>query len=443
MKQSRLPLPAEQRNGKLLADMPCWFQKQGCVISEPKGNVNLTFRCPCSSKESGLITQTVYIGKKTDVKEIASALATAVSRKHEGCHISKTDVDDLSQCKAEIQRLEKALAKQQRQTAQFEADNGLLKRKVEQGQAAEAQIVTAKRLKTSAVNKRQPIDTANQTDFKYGMKSHVMIGPKDTAATRGHPTFILDTFEYHCEGSERKLLTVVLDIISRYNLEDDVVGALGAATESTAAYIVQRARSALQELKQCQSEAQRQQYRTILTALAPEDGKAAPVAAALGVGRQKRPFLDAMTKRADIERQIKANKKRLQVGDDVLCRHGKGKVIELDSDYESEDEATAHPCSVELVVDGHKFVLKFSRTGAGRGGARLHRIPVSFAHGSRATRKDATTAEVEQMVSACIRRCCGWLSGSRVTQVVDFYEAECATSPCSKDKVRKRVGPKM
>ena len=97
MKQSRLPSPAEQRNGKLLADMPCWFQKQGCVISEPKGNVNLTFRCPCSSKESGLITQTVYIGKKTDVKEIASALATAVSRKHEGCHISKTDVDDLSQ----------------------------------------------------------------------------------------------------------------------------------------------------------------------------------------------------------------------------------------------------------------------------------------------------------------------------------------------------------
>jgi hypothetical protein len=73
------------------------------------------------------------------------------------------------------------------------------------------------------------------------------------------------------------------------------------------------------------------------------DGQGKSVADALGVARQGRPFLDAIVKRAETDRQIEANKKRLKVGDDVLCRHGKGNVLEIDSDYESKDEDTAHP----------------------------------------------------------------------------------------------------
>ena len=400
-RQRVLSGPALER-AALYAQMPPWFDRSNNFTMN-KDTIHLNFNSPCSCGKS---QQAVYVGKAQGT-ELASKLAKAVSRVHAGCHAAAAKSIDsvtLETRQAEISDLEKQLARQKRKAGEFEAENAVLLKKVERGSELQAQAVTDKRLKTAATSKRQPIDTANQVDFEPRMKSHVMIGPKGYEP--GPPTYILDTLEYHCSGSERKLLTIVLDLIKRCSLEDAVVGALGAATESIAGYIVQRARAALQELKQCQSEGQRQQYRTILTALAPEDGKAAPVAAALGVGRQKQPFLDAIAKRAEIGRQIKANKKRLQVGDEVLCRHGKGKVVELDSDYESEDENTAHPCTVELNIDGNTFISKFSRTGSGKGGARLHRVPISFAHGSRSTREDATSAEVEQLVSGCNRRCC-------------------------------------
>ena len=133
--------------------------------------------------------------------------------------------------------------------------------------------------------------------------------------------------------------------------------------------------------------------------LAPESSRRkAPIAAALGVGRQGKPFLDAIQMRAEVDRLIKASEKQLQVGDEVLCRHGKGTLVEVDSDYDSEDGSCDKPCAVEIEISGHRQVSKFKRTGKGKGGARLQRVPISFAHGSRKLREDATSAEVEKQV---------------------------------------------
>ena len=99
---------------------------------------------------------------------------------------------------------------------------------------------------------------------------------------------------------------------STLQVEDAVAAHLGASTKSTAQYIVKRARAALAELKHCRSESQRQQYRLVLTVLAPEFGMAASVALALDVGRKCKPLLDSIALRDEIDTKIEASKKRLE-----------------------------------------------------------------------------------------------------------------------------------
>ena len=202
----------------------------------------------------------------------------------------------------------------------------------------------AKRVKTAKGNKRCEIDPTNRTPFGETVRGAKMRGERGTG--------IEEMLEVHCEGSEAKLLDIVYAIIGKYKLQAQVKGHFGITVDATNAYIVGRAKAALKELKHCRSERQRQQYRLVLTVLAPESGlrKAEPVADALGVGRQGKPFLDAIQMRAEVDRLIKASEKQLQVGDEVLCRHGKGTLIEVDSDYDSEDGSCGKPCAVEIEI---------------------------------------------------------------------------------------------
>ena len=278
------------------------------------------------------------------------------------------------------------------------------KRKV-RDKAVKAELVAAKAAKYEAVskaltqqkreesrdaNRRVKIYPTNQEPFSQQNKSTAMVS---------EGTGILDTVKKWGKGSEAKLLDVVLSLIGRHKLQDKVAAEIGTATESTAGYIVKRARAALQELKQCKSEAQRQEYRLALTILAPEERARmnSATAAALGVVRQKKPFLDAMQKRAAMDRAIKANEDPLKVGDYVDCQHGKGVVTELHSDHDSESDAVAHPCAVEFEIGGEKFTSRFARSGKGKSGARLRPPAISFSHGSRASRKDSA-AHLEQKV---------------------------------------------
>ena len=126
----------------------------------------------------------------------------------------------------------------------------------------------------------------------------------------------------------------------------------------------------------------------------------APIARAVNLesARQGKPFKDAIQLRAKIDAAIEANKKRLQVGDDVVCRHGAGKLVEYDSAYDSSSDGEEGTCAVAIVVSGHTHVAQFRNSGKGKGGARLRRIPISLAHGPRRSRKDAVPADVYEKV---------------------------------------------
>ena len=357
-------------------------------------DVNVNFAKPCAGCK--MRQQTVSVGKSKGLEK-AEKIGAAVARRHENCHQTvpapaPNPEAAFLQSQAEIERLERELTKQRQRAFNFERDCGMLKRKFNESEHAVNELRKAKGLKTWHDNKRCAIDPANRTPFGVGVRSAKMRGERGTG--------IEELLEVHCEGSEAKLLDVVYAIIGKYHLQAQVKGHFGITVDATNAYIVGRAKAALKELKHCRSETQRQQYRLVLTVLAPESGlrKAEPVADALGVGRQGKPFLDAIQMRAEVDRLIKASEKQLQVGDEVLCRHGKGTLVEVDSDYDSEDGSCDKPCAVEIEISGHRQVSKFKRTGKGKGGARLQRVPISFAHGSRKLREDATSAEVEKQV---------------------------------------------
>ena len=423
-KQSQLP--AADPHKYWLQSTPAWFERVGSKVNKKgKTGVYVNFAKPCCG--CGLRQQSIGVGSSTGLAK-AQIIGDAIKRVHENCQ-AVTDAtetctapqDPFLASAAEIERLEKELGQQRRQMDEFQRENGQLKRAAEQVKLTTQQVSTAKRLKTNNTLKSKPIDPENRTPFGRGVLSTRMLG------TRG--VGIVDMLEVHCEGSQEKLVSIVHSIIDRFNIRDRMVADFGVALDQTNALIVGQLRSVLQELKQCRSEQQRQQYRIILTAAVPAPGsyQEEPVAAALGVYRQGKPFKDSITMRAEITAAIEANKKRLQVGDDVVCRHGRGKLVEVeyDSGYESDDICSEPgACAVEITVSGHKHVSRFRTGGKGKGGARLQHVPISLAHGARGQRKDAVSEDVEEAV-------------------VEFLLSECATSPCAKDQVRKRIGTNM
>jgi hypothetical protein len=131
----------------LMRMMPPWFDRMGCSFTEGKLNVHLNFTCTC-----GDVQQTVYVGKALDVDKPAK-LATAVKKKHDGCHVSLNAApvppeELLAVAHAEIQRLDKAVTSQRRKTEQFEAENGLLKRKVDEARDEHETLMSQKRVKS-------------------------------------------------------------------------------------------------------------------------------------------------------------------------------------------------------------------------------------------------------------------------------------------------------
>ena len=117
-------------------------------------------------------------------------------------------------------------------------------------------------------------------------------------------------------------------LIKRFGLHDALRNELYAEHVKTDAYIVDRAREALQVLKQCGSEEQRQHYRVGLTILAPQaaqfgdrHGMASKVAERLKIKRTGAPFRDSVAVRADIDAAGAKMQEPLAVGK-VVVVHG-------------------------------------------------------------------------------------------------------------------------
>ena len=226
---------------------------------------------------------------------------------------------------------------------------------------------------------------------------------------------MIDTIKYWAQGSAAAVLQLVMMLINTFGLESQVAAELGAELDQTNLYIVDRAKASLHILKQCRTEEQRQHYRIVLTALAPEKaehrdnkGMRTRVAAALGVSRKGIPFCDSVDVRAVIDAAAAVMDRPVVVGDSVICRHGTGT---LTSCAGPDD-----PCSVEIKIGDVVHTSKFKhlvgkkkgrhgkKSGSGymKGSGRVRRCPISFSHKVRAERKDRVSDGIQDKVGASI-----------------------------------------
>jgi hypothetical protein len=144
---------------------------------------------------------------------------------------------------------------------------------------------------------------------------------------------------------------------------------------------------------------ERQEYRVVLTAVAPEKvprrdthGMSSKVAEAIGVNRKNKPFRESVELRAHIDRLDAENMKPVAVGDTVKCVHGTCKLTVMPVRYPTVDG----PCTVEISVDGVTNVSRFKLMGTrkksqAKGEGRVRRPPILFTHAARAERKDAVS----------------------------------------------------
>ena len=229
------------------------------------------------------------------------------------------------------------------------------------------------------------------------------------------------------------MLLLIVALIGMFQVKDAVLSQMGASSGSdpTEAYICDRLLQSLSVLSACSNEQMREDYHVVLTALAPDpkDRMLEPVAKRLGITRYTHPqdpFVQSRERRAVIDAMMETVIGHgLKVGQDVVCKHGSGVL-------KSFDEETGH-CEVELNIDGVQQVIAYESTGKraradrskpGRGGGEVRHKPVSF----RPTRRARATRA---------------LSDATRKLVTEFYTARCATSPCARDHVRKKIGPNV
>ena len=250
MKQRKLSKVGLEKDN-LLAQMPTWLDKANCKIYCGAADVQMTFHCRCSTTAAKTIQRKIYVGKKVGV-ERARHIGALIAKEHNDCWAApaplKTAQEMFEHSNSEIERLEKALSVQRARAEEFEADNGLLKRKLEQTVDIRTANSQRKRQTTNAVLRQAEIDSSNQEPWGENMASYTM-----TATSKDKPSGIVQTMEYWCEGSQLKALDLVMSMLKRWKLQELVAARIGATCDKTNAYIVARAKAAMQQLKHYRS----------------------------------------------------------------------------------------------------------------------------------------------------------------------------------------------
>jgi hypothetical protein len=128
--------------------MPPWFDKKGCTLIEGLTDVYLNFSWRCSCGET---KQSVCVGKAIGVDKAAKLAAAFVKKRGtcQGVATTQTAEEAIAAAQAEIVRLDKAVVAQKKRAGQFDAENGVVNRKVAEGKALKADAAVEKRLKTS------------------------------------------------------------------------------------------------------------------------------------------------------------------------------------------------------------------------------------------------------------------------------------------------------
>ena len=404
-----------------LVGLPAWLLKREPRIAEHKKAVQLSWYCTC--KLNALSKVEHYHGKaKPNDEEVAKTWALKVAELHPQCGPrSKGEQEDdpvaealrrATGCAVQAASANRGL---KRQLTELENKSALLLREVNKAQGAVASQIDSERRAAHDKARRKRIDP----------DCNELLSPADVSYAKNAPkTGLLDVVKYWARGSSAAVLQLVWALVLHFQLEEQLRERLTDERASTNQYIVGRIGDALSIAKRCASEQQRREYRVILTAVAPElaaqrdkSGMSRKVAAALGVYRKGAPFRDAVAKRDEIDKLDVQYDKPLKIGDQVRCRHGTGKLTAMPAGLGGK-------CTVQVEVDGRVFDSKFDSMGSGKGGGRVHRPAIEFGPESRKKRKDAVPEAVKN-------------------KTAEHCSIECPTSPCMKDRVRKRVGTGM
>jgi hypothetical protein len=377
-----------QKLAQIRDALPSWVPRDSLSVPENLSSLyKVRFVCPCHGRV--VPTARIPAGGSTHAEMVAKLVAVVVEQ-HEVCFLQDhaAPLPDPVNAAAKIAALQgdkKALVLKKRQLS---TANEMLSAKLQKTGAAEKAQSAHKRSETRAEERRLEIDPKNVTKLSVSGLSTAKTSPG---------TGIVDSVKYWAQGSAGAVLQLVMCLIQHFNLEKEVAAELQVAATDTNAYIVSQAKDALQILKQCESEEQREHYRVVLTALAPEKvgpkeraGMGRRVAGALGVNRDGVPFRDSVDKRAHIASAAKEMSKPLVVGDAVACRHGSGTLLGIDGPHD--------PCKVQIEIGDVKHEAVFTSPGKGEGGARLRRAPISFKHKKRSQRKDTVPRHVQDKV---------------------------------------------
>ena len=262
---------------------------------------------------------------KATIKETAAALAAAVISAHPDCQNTTVDAAAAPPAKRSLQDAEGDLELATKRLKKADTAQAELQCKVDAAAAEQEQLKKDEGIERKAAKRRTiPISADNKerfTNLSYAMRE-------------AEKTSVEACMRYWCMGSVLKLLQTVMAIITTFGIEQHVLDKLqGPATkqQQTEHHIVQRLSVVADELKDCNSEEARQDYRKLLTYIAPEKkkrgdntGMKKKVADAVGIFRKSVPYADAIDLRVTINATIKSNKAPLAVGDTVSCNHGVG-----------------------------------------------------------------------------------------------------------------------
>ncbi|KAJ1625294.1 hypothetical protein T492DRAFT_1040704 [Pavlovales sp. CCMP2436] len=189
-----------------------------------------------------------------------------------------------------------------------------------------------------------------------------------------HPrTGVLALLPYHAAGSAARVADLIVGAVSAFGVGERVLGRLealvperaasGDDAAETALYIVSRAREALSELKEYQTEAQRGEYYAVLCVLSPEavveretGGMGRRVKAALGLHRSNVVFDECRKIRAAFDASVRRKGESIAVGDSMLTRSSTvaGVVRELRPNSS---------CTVEYTAEGVSTLIEYKHAG--------------------------------------------------------------------------------
>jgi hypothetical protein len=303
------------RDLPMLSALPAWVDRRSCMISEPPGSVRLAFYCCCSVKK---VRCTVKVGRSA--QESATKLADKVQAAHSACQpiVNDRGTTDAPPAPAadpsvRAKQLEATILSQKRKVVCVESALDRANAKAVRGANAVQSQAEHKRQESIGDSRRVKVDQANKEGFTPANKS---------TALNAERTGILACIRYWAQGSVQKVFELVMAIMTTFGLKERVADELGVEAVGTNAAIVTRLHDSVQILKACSSEEQRQQYRVLLTAAAPEKahrtdstGMGNKFADALQVNRKSVPYLDSIAKRAEIDDAAKIQKREIAFGD--------------------------------------------------------------------------------------------------------------------------------